>query len=78
MLFRSDCSSLESMCYFFHGLGLPGGVDAPVSQSFVYDGATKPGAESPDICCSILRSLVLSVSQQLSLGQRKGKAGWGK
>lgn len=74
------------MCYFFHGLGLPGGVDAPVSQSFVYvcmqceltDGATKPGAESPDICCSILRSLVLSVSQQLSLGQRKGKAGWGK
>lgn len=75
-----------SVCYFFHGLGSSGAEGwmprepsiSPCLLPKSTDGATEPGATSPDVCCSILRFLVLSVSQKLSIGRRKGKAGVGE
>lgn len=72
-----------NQCSFFHGLGSSGtGAGCHASQSFPCVrciGAPEPGAGSQaDIGCSILRFSVLSISQQLSLGQRKGKSGVGE
>lgn len=82
--FLDDCFSPEPACYFFHGLcsSAEGQVPCEPSVSLCLlpkasDGATEPGAMSPDVCCSILRFLVL-FPRSCRLVRGKGKRGWEK
>lgn len=76
--FLDDRFSLASMCFFFHGRGPSAAEDRGPRESIVSAPVLcgEPGGGGGDSRRLLLYFKILhSVSQQLSLGQRKGKGG---